>query len=272
MANIDIKFKNCSKLNLTLFDNSTVDIFLKLLKKNLSKELPIFRDPAKYTEQYLTKLTKEVKEKLGWEWISDAYSIENTVKFHKDIENLLDKQGDFSKISGDLQNLIHEAHFCIHTIQYRKTTAPRGHFLQLEWFNDDYEELPEDAEFTTSGEFGEIILQNAYVGHPPIQCYQQNDYKNIERTCAFPDRIKPGIKIQINQTSYKDIDWKSYEKWWKENCNDFVNKVTFEKIKYYTGFNRIGIVENKEQLRKILDEPILEVEEVTVNDQVPTHL
>jgi hypothetical protein len=267
MSEITVKFKNCPEFDIELYNNTTVNLFLEILKNNLSKELPIFRDPKKYTEEYLGKLIIEVKEKLGWDWLKDQYSIENTVKFHKDIESLLDKEGDFSKIPGDLQNLIHEAHFCIHAIQYLDIERPRGPFLQLEWFNDDYVNLPKNAEFNQCVNFGDLILQNAYVGHPPIQCWQQNDYKNIERTCAFPDRIKPGIKINLCDPA-KKFNWDLYESWWRTNCTEFVNRVSFEKIKYYTGFNIIGKVKNTELLKNILNEPLLEVEKVYIHDQI----
>lgn len=261
---IDIKFKNTEVFNIELEKNSVTEKFKTILERNLNKSLPLFRDPGKYDEKYLRKLCGEVKEKLNWDWLSDDYSIENTVRFHKGIEKLIDKQGDFTKLDGEIQNLIHEAHFCIHSLQYKNENYKHGFMIQLEWFNDDFEILPDEAEFDTEINFGDVILQNAYVGHPPIQCYQQNDHAQIERTCAFPDRIKPGIKINLMQTKPNAFDWKHYEDWWRKNCSAFVDRVGWQTIKRYTGFTKIGKVTDLELFRKILEKEILEVESVVL--------
>lgn len=264
MNYINIFFKNHIPITLEIIDNPVGIKFFELVKKNLKKEKPIFRDHAKYNELYLNDLAVLLKKELNWNWLTNDYSIENTVCMHKEIENLLEKDNSFKNIPGNLQNLIHEAHFCIHSIQYKSKDYLHGVFLQIEWFNDDFIELDEDFQFCTQTSFGDIILQNPYVGHPPIQCYQQNDYKNILRTCTFHDRIKPGIKINLTNKDFQAFD--RYKNWWHEKCIDFVNLHGFDKILRYTGFPKVGKVKNLDTLNEVLKSPILELEKIVLND------
>ena len=262
MNYINIFFKNNDPIVIKLIDHPVGDKFFKLVKSNLEKEKPIFRDHAKYNEEYLKELSVHLKKELDWNWLKEEYSLENTVAMHKEIENLLEKDYSFKKIPGHLQNLIHEAHFCIHTIQYRDKNNIHGNFLQIEWFNDDFIELNEDLKFSTELSPGDIILQNPYVGHPPLQCYQQNDYKNIMRTCTFHDRIKPGIKINLFQLV--DIDLEKYKNWWHENGLEFVNLHGFKKILSYTGFPVVGKVTNLQTLQEVLKTPVLELDKIVL--------
>lgn len=264
MPSIKIKFKECEWLYIDLYDSTVCKEYVKLLRTNLERQKPIFRDPARYTKSYMQELCVHLKSTLGWNWLDDDYSIENTTRFHKDIEELIDKEGDFQKIDGETQNLIHEAHFCIHTLQYKNPNYTHGYALQLEWFNDDYTDLPDDAIIDPQVQFGDVILQNAYVGHPPIQCYQQNDFSNIERTCAFPDRIKPGIKINLMPGNDKPFDWKKYKDWWFNNCRDYVEKVGIDTIEYYTGFTKLGSVRDKQILKSTLQKEVLDIEQVEI--------
>jgi len=265
MNYINIFFQNHDPVIIEVMDNVVGTKFFELVKKNLKKEKPIFRDQAKYNEKYLKELAVLLKKELGWNWLSDEYSLENTVLMHKEIENLLEKDYSFKKIPGNLQNLIHEAHFCIHSIQYKDIDYLHGVFLQIEWFNDDFVELKEDFQFCTKTSFGDVILQNPYVGHPPIQCYQQNDFKNIIRTCTFHDRIKPGIKVNLTNSEFKEFD--KYKNWWFSNCIDFVNLHGYDKILRYTGFPVVGKVKNLDHLIEVLKTPMLELDKIVLNDQ-----
>ena len=128
----------------------------------------------------------------------------------------------------------------------------RTPFIQIEWFNDDGESLPEGTEFTNELEFGDIVLQNPYVGHPPVQCFQQNDYKNIERTCQFHDIIKPGVKINTFEIPVKGYnDHEKYKLWWHKHCKDFVDRVGWSTIEKYTGWPKVGHVIDKDNLNNI---------------------
>ena len=251
MSEILLKFESLPALLVSINEDNTSTLFFELLKKNMKKQPPIFRDNAGYTKAYLKELAYQLKADLGWDWMSNDYTIEDTIKMHKEIENMLDKEKSFANVPKDTQELIHEAHFCIHAVQWHNPKFPRGNFLQLEWFNDDYTELPDDARFVFQPGFGDIILQNPYVGHPPIQCWQQNDYENITRTCQFHDRIKPGVKINLTTPPNKRFPLKKYEQWWTTNAPNFVNQHSMEKIIKYTGFPLVGKVKNKEMLDKI---------------------
>jgi hypothetical protein len=157
---------------------------------------------------------------------------------------------------------LHEAHYCIHNIQYTNNKNPRGAFLQFEWFNDDYVDLPLDKEFSHQVDVGDIVLQNPYVGHPPIQCFCDDDYKNISRTCAYHDRILPGLKIVTKNGIGFSIE--KYKKWWNDNCKEFVAKEGMDQILKYTGFPVIGKVNNIEHLKTIINEKSLALEGIKI--------
>ena len=250
MKKILVHFEEHQPLVIGLEDSETANSFHSLLAKNLAQSQPIWRDPLKYDLKYFQELCVQIKNKLGWPWQLEQFDLAKAVTLHKDLENYLEKDKSFRNIPGDQQMLLHEAHYCIHNILHMDASMPRGAFLQFEWFNDDHVQLPEDANFVKHPSYGDIELQNPYVGHPPQQCWQENDYKNIDRTCAFHDIIKPGIKINLVKES-SSVDMNAYEKWWKTNCKDFVDKVGWSQILKYTGFPIIGKVKNLDHLSTI---------------------
>ena len=264
MKQIIVNFQTHHPLVINLEDSETAELYLTLLQDNLTRTPPMWRDPMKYDIKYFRELCKEIKEKLGWDWDMTNFTMASTVDFHKDIENFLEKDRSFRNIPGEHQNLLHEAHFCIHTIQHRDDNFPRGSSLQFEWFNDDYVVLPDNKVFEVNPGFGDIILQNPYVGHPPIQCWQNNDYKNITRTCAYHDRILPGLKINLTHNTKYGLNLDKYKGWWTDECADFVAINGMEKIIKYTGFPIIGQVLNKDHLEKIVPDKELKFEGIEI--------
>ena len=262
MPQIKIDFDKFSTLELNIENTETGLLYCDLVKQNLAKEQWQWRDPLKYDEQYFDTLCQQVKEELGWDWIQKGYSMEQTVKMHKFIENMLEKTESFKNIPGKQQNLIHEAHFCIHIIQHgnREYRSPA---IQIEWFNDSSVPLPLDKHFSTSIEVGDVVLQNPYVGHPPINCYQHNDYESIDRTCQFHDIIKPGIKIQT--MSWAGYDQEDYISWWKTKCPDYYN-INKDKLLHYTGWPVVGKVIDIDLLQSIMYEKELNIKNIQVYD------
>lgn len=255
-----IKFKNFEPLELK-FDNSpTVDIWKKLFLDNLKIKLPMYRDQNKYQIEYLNLVYKQICELLHWDQL-DLTRIENTVKAHKNIEVLL--ADGYSKIPVELDDLIHEFHYGLHTQEYNNFIQgwlPRHH-IQLEWFTDEYEPLSEDFTHKLTMEFGDLRLQNAYVGHIPSQLYEQNDYSNLDQTCRFHDRIKAGLYIRTSDDTAININ--DYVKWWEFYAKDFVKKHGIDKILHYTGHPVIGKVANLEILREVANsKDVLEIENI----------
>jgi hypothetical protein len=265
MPIIKAHFQGQDPIVMALEDSRTSELYLRVLERNLESEPPRWRDPMKYDLEYFKILCLEIKDRLGWKWDMENFSTEQTVLFHKDIEDFLEKDQSFKNVPGEYQNLLHEAHYCIHAIQYRDPKLPRGAFLQLEWFNDDHEDLPEDKDFKHYLDFGDVLLQNPYVGHPPLQCWLNNDYRNIDRTCAYHDRIKPGIKINVYRHKGETLDVDKYKKWWVERCSSFTAKEGIDKILRYTGFPVIGKVVNQEQLEKIINIKQLQFERLEIS-------
>jgi hypothetical protein len=75
-----VKYKNFPALEIELDNNSLKHDYKTLLKKN-SQQLPISRDPCKYTLEYFSVLTQQAKDILKWNWIRDQYSLkDNEIK------------------------------------------------------------------------------------------------------------------------------------------------------------------------------------------------
>ena len=252
MPMILLHFQNHNPLAIDLEESETARLYLEVLRRNLEKEAPIWRDLLKYDMKYFKELCWQVKETLGWDWDMANFEPSHTVRFHKDIENSLLKENSFDNIPGEHQQLIHEIHHCLHAIEVKDAGFPRGNFLQFEWFNGDYEEMPYDKKFKINPEFGDIILQNPYVGHPPLQCYRFNDYQQIERTCAFQDRIKPALKIGLANHPNLQFNKDHYKTWWIKKCPGFVDKHGMDTILRYTGWPVIGKVRDTDYLNQLV--------------------
>jgi hypothetical protein len=252
MPNIFVHFQNHNPLIVDLEDSETAGLYLEVLRRNLEKEAPIWRDLLKYDLEYFKELCWQVQKTLGWNWDMANFTTSDTVRFHKDIENSLLKENSFDNIPGEHQQLIHEVHHCLHNMEVKDAKYPRGDFLQFEWFNGDYEEMPSDKKFKIGPELGDIILQNPYVGHPPLQCYMFNDYQQIERTCAFQDRIKPALKIGLSNDTHFQFDEDDYKTWWIKKCPGFVDKHGMDTVLRYTGWPVIGKVRDIDYLNQLV--------------------
>jgi hypothetical protein len=114
-------------------------------------------------------------------------------------------------------------------------------------------------------EFGDIKVQNPYVGHIPLLAYQQNDYSNILQTCRFHDFVKPGIYIETREDhGYHDFSISAYINWWKSHAPEFLASHGLEKLLHYTGQPVIGRVVNLDDLRTVVNsDSILELEKVS---------
>jgi hypothetical protein len=251
MPTILVHFQDRHPIEVELEHSETARLYLTVLRRNLSKQEPIWRDLLKYDIDYFKELCLQVRDKLSWNSDMENFKLSDTVIFHKDIEKILEKKDSFDKIPGEHQELLHEAHHCLHNMEVLSQESPRGDFLQFEWFNGDAEPIPADKTFKHWPEVGDIVLQNPYVGHPPMQCFSSNDYKEIDRTCAFQDRIKPALKIDLHE-GQPAFDLEFYKKWWQEKCPGFVEKQGMDNIIRYTGWPVIGKVTNIEYLKDLI--------------------
>ena len=78
---IKINIENHKPLEVSLEDSDTAKVYTKLLSRNLARDEFVFRDPVKYTPEYFHSLCLRVKKELGWSWIRDEYSIEQTTVY-----------------------------------------------------------------------------------------------------------------------------------------------------------------------------------------------
>jgi len=261
---ITVKFKNLPELYIELNDNPTVKRWLQLFKDNYSAEFPIFRDMQKYSLSYLKELVAQANDDLGWSFTQDINSIDDTVLLHKHIETTL--ANGFSSIPAEFDNLLHELHFCLHMVEYNCFTVSankRTYFL-LEWFNNDGFDLDETFDHMLFMKFGDIRLQNPFVGHVPLQIYSQNDASNVFQTCKFHNFVRPGMYIETRVEYYDNFSPSQYIRWWNTNAPEFVEKHGIERILHYTGHPVIGRVTNLDDLTTVVNSTqILELENVS---------
>ena len=260
-----VKFKNQPELHIQLDDNPTASAWLELFKKNYQREFPIFRDQKKYTLAYLNELANRAKIQLGWKDTIEIKTINDTVQLHKNLEKTL--ANGFENISADNDELIHELHFCLHKSEYIdiSNNTHFRQFLQIEWFNNDGIELDINFQHLMYCEFGHIRLQNPYVGHIPLQVYDQNDFSNIMQTCKFHDFIRPGLYIHTAHRPIHEHEFnkEQYINWWMTYAKEFVDLHGMDKILHYTGQPVIGRVLNLDDLETVVNSNnILELEEV----------
>ena len=258
MPQIDLKFNDQPTLQLLINDDDIGHRYFNLVQENYKFQKPIFRDRIKYTIEYMHILAKEAHKKLGWDWEAEVYTITNTALLHKNIEELLGVVG-FDNVPAEYDDLLHELHYCLHIVQDNKEHKTRSGWLQIEWYNDNGFSLDENYKFTTQLTFGDIKLQNPWVGHGPLQIYLEQDFTKINQTCKFHNFVKPGINLVINDfpefTAVEDLLDK-----FKKADSDFVNMHGIEKIKNYIGYPVVGRVLNLNDLATVVSAPLLEFE------------
>jgi hypothetical protein len=258
MPKIDLKFVNQPTLQLLINDDDVGYRYFNLVKENYSIQPPIFRDHLKYTVEYMHSLAKEAQEKLGWNWDADVYTITNTALLHKNIEELVGV-GGFDNVPAEYDNLLHELHYCLHLIQDNKEHKTRSGWLQIEWYNDAGFPLDDNYKFSRELKFGDIKLQNPWVGHGPLQIYLEQDFTKISQTCKFHNFVKPGINLVIGDfvefTAVEDLldEFKKFDR-------EFVDLHGIEKIKHYIGYPVVGRVLNLDEFVTVISAPLLEFE------------
>ena len=259
MPDLSIYFKDFPPLLVQLDNNEVAYQWKKLFADNYSQQMPMCRSGTKkYTLAYLNELVAEANEKLHWNYSTSITSVDDTVKLHKNIEQIC--SNGFKSIPSAFDNLIHEMHFCIHAVESSAILAPGTYaesnfittsvnkvqtrvpvsFLQIEWFNDNGFALDKLFKFKLNMEVGDIKLQNPFVGHGPLQIYRYNDWSNVFQTCHFHDFVRPGINLLTKVRDNTDILDGSYEEWWQTNATEFVSQHGMEKIWHYTGHPVIG--------------------------------
>lgn len=262
MSDLTVIFRNQPPIYIKLYNTTAARHWRKLFVQQYQQKFPLFRDMKKYNSQYLEELVNQANKTCGWNFATKIQSLQDTVDLHKHIEVTL--ANGYQNIPSDWEHLLDELHFALHSTQQKNifNKLNRGNFLQIEWFNDEYVPLPDDFVFQTTHQFGNLRLQNAYVGHPPLKVFNENDYANVFQTCRFHDRIKSGLNIIID-SSTPLIDTETYMQWWNTHAPEFVQHHGWDKIMYYTGHPIIGQVVNTNDLDKIATCPnILELQEV----------
>jgi hypothetical protein len=256
MTDILVKYRGHDPLKIDLDPTSLRKPYLELVKKN-SHTRPISRDPQSYTEDRLRTLGQEAHKRLGWNWVYDRYTLDRTTQMHKDIEQFL-SQG-FHNIPEEFDDLLHELHYALHAVQGGRS---RGDWIQVEWFNDDGFAVPNDFAFVTELKFGDVKLQNPYVGHDPSFVYRQQDSSNIAQTCRFHDLVRPGLNMMIADCRFQIRD--DYINWFKQHAPQWVDSVSVDTILRYTGWPRVGRVTNTDVLKSIVESAVFEIENIEV--------
>jgi hypothetical protein len=216
------------------------------VKKQNQKEAPFFQDTIGYTPDYMIKLAHQAKAAFGWDWFSDTYDVSKTAILHKDLEHSVGKLG-FDQIPEEYDNLLYELHHCLHAIQFGKTHRERTDNFQIEWLTDESIPLPASFEFQEGNDFGDLILINPYVGHNPLQIYNENDFTSLDTTCRFHDIIKPAIVIATGDTVTKDMILEKFI----AHDPEFVRLHREDKIRYYSGSAVVGKVVDVDTFKRI---------------------
>jgi len=255
MLEFQVQFQNCPVLHCCVDNTDLGQKYYHLLQQQWNTtQSAIFRDPQKYTLAHFQQLADCATQELGWHWKREKYTLDVTTQLHKDLEQYL-SQG-YENIPEQHDELLHEIHFALHAIE---SGSRRNSWLQIEWFDDNGFELASDQyPAKIDLEFGDLRLQNPYVGHHPLYLYQQQDYKNITQTCRFHDFVKPGINLVIDpRKSKRKFDWEKYLDWFRLHGKDFLQTHGEDQLKCYTGHPVIGRVINLDDLEQVVNTPVL---------------
>ena len=262
MLEFRVYFHDCNPLQCQINDTGLGRRYFYLLQQQVRDQpCGIFRDPQKYTMEYFMELVHRAQEILGWNWHRSEYPLDVTTALHKDLERYLAR--GFKEIPETHDELLHELHFALHAIE---SGSQRNSWLQIEWFNDrGFSMHVRDYPAKIAMDFGDIRLQNPYVGHHPLYIYQQQDTANIDQTCKFHDFVKPGINLVIDQScNTYQFDQQDYLAWWAHNAPNFLRKHGVHTVMSWTGHPVIGRVLNLNDLEIVLKKPYLEFSHVEI--------
>lgn len=260
-----IIFRDCPSLELDIDDTPVARRWRDLFVSNVQRQpRPVFRDPNRYSPEYLSELAAQANKELGWTWNTQDLSIGNTTLMHKDIEDFLAK--GFTAIPAQYDELLTEIHFCLHVVQ---SETRRGSWLQIEWFNDDCAPISADEYPAKIGlEFGDLRLLNPYVGHIPTMLYNQHDHTNVAQTCKFHDLIRPGICFVVIQHKGYTADtfpWNQYLDWFRRHAPDWLEQQGEDNLIKFTGDPVIGRIKNLNDLEYCLQLPYLDIDRVELD-------
>lgn len=250
-----VKFQDQPELICQLDDTDLANRYYDLLYQQYHEEPDaIFRDQQRYDIPYFLKLAHRANSELGWNWFRDHYDLSVTTVLHKQLEQYL-AQG-YENIPERHDELLNELHFALHAIE---SGSQRNNWLQIEWYNDKGFAITEDeypGKITL--DFGDIRLQNPYVGHHPLYLYQQRDSINIIQTCRFHDFAKPGINLTIvHNENLEKFDQSHYLDWFRTYGADFLKLHSESTLLKYTGHPVVGRIINLDDLQKVVDTPKL---------------
>lgn len=247
---ISVKFFHHPDIEIQVDDTETGRLYFDLTQEQNRQQKPFYKDTRVYTPEYMISLAHRAREAFGWSWFSDSYDTSITAQLHKDLENSVGKLG-FDQIPQEYDDLLYDLHHCLHAIQHGKVNPERQDNFQIEWLTDVSLPLPASFEFKETSNFGDLILINPYVGHNPLQVYRENDFAQLETTCRFHDKIKPGIVISPGVAVTKDAIVGKF----KQMDPEFVAQHSEEKIRYYAGVSVIGRVTDVDLFRTIRQSP-----------------
>lgn len=251
---IQVQFENQPVLSISVNDTETGRLYFDITRKQNQIQQPFYRDTMLWTTEYMAQLAQRAKEAFGWDWLHDHYDLSVSTQLHKDLENSIGKLG-FSQIPEKYDDLLYDLHHCLHAIQNgHNNKQVRSANFQIEWLTDNCVALPESFEFMPETALGDLILINPYVGHNPLQIYNENDFTQLSTTCRFHDIIKPGI-VLCDKTKY--INKNTVLQKFQDEDSEFVQLHGAEKIKYYSGSAVIGQVDDINLFRHLRSSPTM---------------
>lgn len=245
---IVVRFRDQPPLQLRIHDTRVGQRYFDLVQHNYQQSMPVYRNLTKYTKEYLQELAHQARAAFDWDWDQvDDFESGIAPQLHKDLELLL--ANGFEHIPEQYDNLVHELHYCLHLNQ-----SPCKHthtsWLQIEWYNDEGFDLEYEFEFQKTFKFGDVKLQNPFVGHGPWQLWCEQDFANISQTCKFHNWVKPGINIASRDfLTVSNVD--EIVRVFEQHDPEFVRLHGADKIKHYTGYPVIGQVINLQDLQQI---------------------
>lgn len=252
MSKIRIRFQQHPALVISIQESSLGRRFVDLLRQNYVQHgPPCYRDRIKYNNEYMHELSHRARQAFGWDWDIPQYDIESSTRLHKDLERLLGTTG-FKEIPEQHDQLLMELHYCLHIVQNPEHVGTRMGAFQLEWFNDSGFDLDPEFEFAPEKKFGDVELLNPWVGHAPVQVFLENDIIDINMTCRFHDHVRPGLVLGTYNQSINRAEVLQH---FLTHAPDFVDRHGIKALAKYTGYPRIGRIQNLDVFQNLLCHP-----------------
>jgi hypothetical protein len=258
---INLGFNNEYNITVDLYDNPTVETFLKIHKK-LRNFPDRINNRVGVNLQTFSQDCRRAKEILGFNWDLELCNQDNYNRMHKDLERVYMETG-FVGFSKEIVDLLTDIHNNLHVIE-SQVDPQKGETerfdIQMTWVRNNMRKpFPEKVKFSRTLNYGDVYLVYPHVGKDPLTCLYNNDNDILSMTCKIHNMIGKDFRISLRKPPQKPwtpgMNIENYDvaltEWYYKHHNQTASLFTLDEVLDTCGWCIIGHVDQYEELDRL---------------------